>query len=58
VRGGRDAHMLAVAEGFWKITFELAAVAPRERGCIGRYLEEYNHDRITESEIAHRTRRF
>jgi hypothetical protein len=26
VRGGRDAHMLAVAESFWEIAFEFAAV--------------------------------
>ena len=30
VRGGRDAHVLAVAEGFREIALELAAVAPRE----------------------------
>ena len=26
VRGGRDAHMLAVAESFWEIAFEFAAI--------------------------------
>ena len=32
VRGGRDADMLAIAKGFGELAFELAAVAPRERG--------------------------
>ena len=33
MRGGRNAHMLAVPESLGEAAFELTTVAPQERGC-------------------------